>query len=344
MIPITRKELYLNKIVGNNEYETPEKPISEEEFFFAEILGEAVQAPEPLTRYQMYLAKIAGKDVEIPYPETRLEYFLARAAGMDVETPVPITREEIYWSNYTATTEFELEGVPPLIFKSDGSALKNYRFYGAAGGVGDYDENSGKYVIPVTVSGKNLLNHIVTNRVIDQTLTVVVNNDRSITLNGASSSTQSINIIQDFIPQSGYTYLLSGCPSGGSYSSYTMDMLNNNGIIKADSGNGTSFNADDRIGTLRIRIRIASNYKCDNLTFYPMIRLANAGNSAYEPYTESATINIFLDEPVYEGESVSMADTGVQFGTIDGTNILTVGTAVQPSGVEIKGRIQEVTP
>ena len=49
MIPVTRKELYLNKIVGNNDYETPEKPITTEEFFFAEILGEAVQAPEPLT-------------------------------------------------------------------------------------------------------------------------------------------------------------------------------------------------------------------------------------------------------------------------------------------------------
>ncbi len=338
MIPITRKELYLNKIVGNNEYETPEKPISEEEFFFAEILGEAVQAPEPLTRYQMYLAKIAGRNIEIPTPITRLEHFLARAAGVDIETPTPITKEEIFWSNYPDIVDFEVEGVPPLTFTADGSALKNYRFYGAAGGVGDYDENSGKYVIPVTVSGKNLLNHIVTNRVIDQTLTVVVNNDRSITLNGASSSTQSINIIQDFIPQSGYTYILSGCPSGGSYSSFTMDMLNNNGIIRADSGNGTSFNADDRIGTLRLRIRIAANYKCNNLTFYPMIRLANAGNSAYEPYIESATINIFLDEPVYEGESVSMAETGVQFGTIDGTNIMTVGTAVQPSMIYVKGK------
>ena len=42
MIPIPRKELYLNKIVGNDDYDIPEKPISEEEFFFAEILGEAV--------------------------------------------------------------------------------------------------------------------------------------------------------------------------------------------------------------------------------------------------------------------------------------------------------------
>ena len=42
MIPITRKEHYLNRIVGNKDYPIPEKPITTEEFFFAEILGEAV--------------------------------------------------------------------------------------------------------------------------------------------------------------------------------------------------------------------------------------------------------------------------------------------------------------
>ena len=50
MIPVTRKELYLNKIVGNNDYEIPEKPISKEKFFFVEILGEAVQAPKLLSQ------------------------------------------------------------------------------------------------------------------------------------------------------------------------------------------------------------------------------------------------------------------------------------------------------
>ena len=130
MIPITRKDLYLNKIVGNDDYDIPEKPIPEEELFFAEILGEAVQAPEPLPRYQMYLAKIAGREIEIPYPKVRLEYFLARAAGMNVETPAPITKEEIYWSNYTAVMEFETENVPPLTYKAIEGTLKNYRIYG----------------------------------------------------------------------------------------------------------------------------------------------------------------------------------------------------------------------
>lgn len=77
MIPITRKELYLNKIVGNNNYETPEKPITTEEFFFAEILGEAVQAPEPLTRYQKYLAKSDNR----AWRYSQSQFFIALSAG-----------------------------------------------------------------------------------------------------------------------------------------------------------------------------------------------------------------------------------------------------------------------
>ena len=153
MKPITRKELYLNKIVGNNEYETPEKPISEEEFFFAEILGEAVQAPEPLSRYQKYLAKIAGRNISVPKPLTRLELFLAKACGMDIETPTPVTREEIFWSNYSAIVDFEVEGIPPLTYKAVEGTLKNYRIYGnTVGGesVGDktgnlFDKSGSQY-------------------------------------------------------------------------------------------------------------------------------------------------------------------------------------------------------
>ena len=65
--------------------------------------------------------------------------------------------------------------------------------------------------------------------------------------------------------------------------------------------------------------------------------------SAYEPYgykipivCGGTTTNIYLDEPLNEGESISMSDTGVSIPTINGTNILTVDTAVQPSNMYIK--------
>ena len=313
MKPITRKELYLNKIVGNNEYETPEKPISEEEFFFAEILGEAVQAPEPLTRYQMYLAKIAGRNIEIPTPITRLEHFLARAAGMEIETPTPITKEEIFWNNYPDIVDFEVEGVPPLTFTADGSALKNYRFYGAAGGVGDYDENSGKYVIPVTIAGKNKF---------DGTLFSGYYTDSTMaSIGGVSGNYKSCKV---YLSAGTYTF---SCSIPVLIIRYiTSDIYRSNPIGSKYTQEYTFTLANDSYVSLAFRNE--SNTAWDDSTTI-QVELSQSATE-YEPF--------FLDEPVYEGESVSMADTSIQIGTIDGTNILTVGTEVQPTKLYIKGK------
>lgn len=48
------------------------------------------------------------------------------------------------------------------------------------------------------------------------------------------------------------------------------------------------------------------------------------------------TTNIYLDKPLGEGESISMADTGVEISTINGENTLTVDTTIQPSKVSVK--------
>ena len=290
MKPITRKELYLNKIVGNNEYETPEKPISEEEFFFAEILGEAVQAPEPLTRYQMYLAKIAGRNIEIPTPITRLEHFLARAAGMEIETPTPITKEEIFWNNYPDIVDFEVEGVPPLTFTADGSALKNYRFYGAAGGVGDYDENSGKYVIPVTIAGKNKF---------DGTLFSGYYTDSTMaSIGGVSGNYKSCKV---YLSAGTYTF---SCSIPVLIIRYiTSDIYRSNPIGSKYTQEYTFTLANDSYVSLAFRNE--SNTAWDDSTTI-QVELSQSATE-YEPFHEPSTINIFLDEPVYEGESVSMA-------------------------------------
>jgi hypothetical protein len=324
LIPITRKEHYLNRIVGNKDYPIPEKPITTEEFFFAEILGEAVQAPEPLTRYQMYLVKIAGRNIEIPTPITRLEHFLARAAGVDITVPVPITREEMFWADYAL---IELNGIPPLMFKSDGAELKSYRIYGATGGVGDYDENSGKYVIPVTIAGKNEF---------DGTLFSGYYTDSTMTsIGGVSGNYKSCKV---YLSAGTYTFSCSVSVLIIRY--ITSDIYRSNPIGSKYTQEYTFTLANDSYVSLAFRNE--SNTAWDDSTTI-QVELSQSATE-YEPFHEPSTINIFLDEPVYEGESVSMADTSIQIGTIDGTNILTVGTAVQPSGVEIKGRIQEVTP
>ena len=355
MIPITRKELYLNKIVGNNEYETPEKPISEEEFFFAEILGEAVQAPESLTRYQIYLAKIAGKNIEIPYPETRLEYFLAKACGMDVETPTPITREEIFWSNYSVIADFEVEGVPPLTYKAIEGTLKNYRIYGnTVGGesVGDLvesGEHSGEYKVDVTVEGKNLLQNNATSKTING-VTFTVNGDGSVTCNGTAIATTFFIINSSINVEEGC--IINGCPD-----------VNYDGILLRITNNATNYYVEDKghgtiidsmaSGNTKILIRVPASYTCDSLTFYPMIRRADIEDDTYEPYHAPVTTPIYLPEPIKmvgdEAEYIDYAEqkqhrigaddidvTLPALPTLTGTNVLSVGTAVQPSKVYVK--------
>lgn len=56
----------------------------------------------------------------------------------------------------------------------------------------------------------------------------------------------------------------------------------------------------------------------------------------YEPYIEPTTTNIYLDEPIEVNESKSLSDTNVNIPTINGTNILSIDTTVQPSNVYVQ--------
>ena len=52
----------------------------------------------------------------------------------------------------------------------------------------------------------------------------------------------------------------------------------------------------------------------------------------------ATTTNIYLNNAISEGESVSLSDTNVNIPTLRGTNVLTVDTTVQPSKVYVKSR------
>ena len=355
MTPLTRKENYLNEIVGWGET-APEKPLTPEEFFFAAILGEAVQTPEPLSRYQIYLAKIAGRNISVPKPLTRLELFLAKACGMDIETPTPITREEIFWSNYTAIVDFEVEGVPPLTYKAIEGTLENYRIYGntvsgeSVGDLVESGEHAGEYSVPVTVEGKNLLQNTATSQTING-VTFTVNADGSVTCNGTASSL-SVYKIPIYL-HALTSYILNGCPLGGSNESYGADLRYSDVTVSLrDIGTGINYTCT-QTGTYTYGVRIAPNYTCDNLTFYPMVRRADITDDKYEPYHAPVTTPIYLPEPIKmvgdEAEYIDYAEQKMHrigaddidvtlpaLPTLPGTNVLSVGTAVQPSKVYVK--------
>ncbi len=167
---------------------------------------------------------------------------------------------------------------------------------------------------------KNLLRNTATSRTISD-VTFTVNDNGSVTCNGTAKGNIFFKI-GDIVTTNQYS-ILAGCPINGTNNSYLMRCYSNNVIIATDTGSGVSIN---QIIDGYVEIRIASGYTCDNLVFYPMIRKADISDDTYEPYIENTELDVTLPA----------------LPTLSGTNTLTMGTAVQPSKVEITGKIKQI--
>lgn len=151
--PVTREEFYLAK-AGGQDVPVP-SAVTREEHYLEKLSNDNVVVPSPVTRREKFLYFACGGDVTLPSEDkmTRLERLIAKAGGMDVITPTAITRLEKFWANVEGGWRIaELTGTLPITFRSNGTALINYRIFGTADGAGVQTEQHG-YKIPLTVSG-----------------------------------------------------------------------------------------------------------------------------------------------------------------------------------------------
>lgn len=203
----------------------------------------------------------------------------------------------------------EVEGTLPLTFESNGMPLIDYRIDGASGGVGDRTNN--------------LFDEIYTNIVA-----------------GWDVKYKSI-----FVGEGTFT-LSTNCPKQDGGSATNLFFLSGNVSTGANSGtNGVYNNYPATVTSLNGYVTIgyrAQSYDPRNYT-----TMLNEGSTAlpYESYgykvpvrCGGTTTNIYLDEPIEENESISLSDTEVDISTIEGTNVLTIDTTVQPSNVYVQAR------
>ena len=118
-------------------------------------------------------------------------------------------------------------------------------------------------------------------------------------------------------------HVLSGCPASGGLSSYLLRYQKaGGGSYAKDTGGGVNI---PYYSDADVIIRIEQGYTCNNLTFYPMIRKADIEDDTYEPYIENTDVSVDLPA----------------LPTIAGTNTLSFETEVQPSKVDVKGKIKK---
>lgn len=264
--------------------------------------------------------------------------------------------QSILFKNGSSANSAELESQTlPCIVAADGHRLKNYKIYGADGGVGDYDSETDKYNIPVTVAAKNVLQNTRVGR--STAINSIINADGSVTFSGTASARV------DFYIAGAYGSTDNILSQQDNYiCSCVTDTAVPNGVQFLVGYNTTTYsviavNTEYSLTTAQISyfaIRIPAGTTLDNVTFYPMICSSRFPDHDFEPY-RTETVTICLDESLGEGEYIdfreqkrcnadgtteSISLPAVQ--TIDGTTIITVGTQIQPSKICVQGNIEEI--
>ena len=171
------------------------------------------------------------------------------------------------------------------------------------------------------LGAKNLLpNNLVTHIV--NGVTYTINEDKTITCSGSATSTSYADIP---VPNSlfGKTIIVSGCPSGGDYGKYRINVLADNVELGIDEGNGVVITIPNNATTCIARILVYTGYG-SGLTFKPMIRLATDSDTTYQLYamtnrelTDALSGRYVLDSIEQLTVSYQTNDTfGLQLGRI----------------------------
>lgn len=225
--------------------------------------------------------------------------------------------------------------VENLVFKpqiESGSTKTDYEPYKE---VGDLDAESGKYILPVTVSGKNLLPYPYTDTTHYQNgVTWTDNGDGTITASGTATDYTAFAIVRkkQGVIQPNKEYVFSS--NGTDDKNIVVDII----LYDKDGNHARNVNANSSFTTAEneelitiILKRSVSGYSVGG-TFKPQLEL---GSTATEP----KTTNLLLDAPLGPGESISCREKGLlvpELAIIDPniTNYVIFGSEVKPSSAK----------
>lgn len=147
----------------------------------------------------------------------------------------------------------------------------------------------------------------------------ISNNDGILTLNGTSNNGAFINLATAIKLPIG-NYILTG----GSENPMIRFQKTFSGYGYDDTGAGRNFICPEEVTSGVCSLKLTANYTYNNVKVYPMIRKADITDDTYEPYIENTDLDVTLPA----------------LPTFTGTNVLSVGTAVQPSKVYLKGKLK----
>ena len=136
-------------------------------------------------------------------------------------------------------------------------------------------------------AGKNLLPYpYYENTKTVNGITFTVKADGTVVANGTATS-NAIFLFQGGDWTISENYILSGCPSGGSGTTYSLQVQNTGNVTLYDYGSGVTLPSGTYHSILFI---VRSGYTANNLTAKPMLRKASVTDTTWEPYSNICPI------------------------------------------------------
>lgn len=277
-------------------------------FDYNNIAGSLILTSTP-TAYD-YVA-IYPKDVGLKFEEGKTYYFGAdvtvngktttdkyTAVGYRIKysgnsmSGIYVNKNGVYHVSDTFTYTGQTDIYLALFFNYGSQEPTQVRFDNIYWGEVDEFEPCG-YKIPVKTSGKNLIPNIFTSET-KNGITLDVNDDGTLHVYGKATADTIFNPRIYNLPPN--TYFLSGCPSGGSNSTYRLLAYFVNpkyNLIEYGEGNG--YTLSDTTDVI-IEVKVYNGTTVD-LIYKPMLEVGTVGTE-YEPYQEPVTTNIYLNEPL----------------------------------------------
>ena len=165
------------------------------------------------------------------------------------------------------------------------------------------DISPNEHTLTVKLKSKNLLPFpYFHSSMLQAGITYTVNSDGTITANGTATGHSEFVLSANKSDWASGNYVLSGCPSGGSADTYSLQTING----FSDTGSGLQKN--DTAEFARISIIIKKGTTVSNLVFKPQLELGTTP-TAYTPYISDLTSvnvtrygkNLTTPQQVYKG-------------------------------------------
>lgn len=248
----------------------------------------------------------------------------------------------IAYTSNTAKAIWSALSYPCVITSAKTGNVKDYRIWGAEGGVGDAD-GSGNYVVPIVVRGKNYF---------DLAKVPFSNNSTEKYKNGIKASKTSTSNRGDKIPitlPTDKTIYMSmdvvDSQIGGSAARVTMGFYDkSNNLVRSTNVTSTkahktySFTLSEEVSYIQFYFQSsASNNAVGDYVTIDNIMLRTEGEDVWEAYIKPQTVEvicpIFLEAGTHIQKSLDGLPDLPQF---KGTTIYETKTTVAPSGIEVQ--------